>query len=120
MEDIFKTDEQSYKQEVKKLSEELKISEDDLENLEMMFIKNKVDQDTYNRMKPKLKEKLDECTYKFSGLKSIEKSYIKYLKKSITLIQNLEEYYTSAPSDLKPKIVGSIFPEKLTIEKSEC
>jgi site-specific DNA recombinase len=120
METIFKANESNADNEVKKCKENLTLAESKLAALEEKYVMNHIEQDSYSFMKPKFKEEIRKLKGRLGELEGIETNYSKYISFGVNLIQNLAYYYEKASLINKQKIVGSIFPENITIENNEC
>lgn len=120
MEDIFKSNGSDTKKELNKLKQELKSAEERLDNLEEKYIMGDIEKDSYQRMKPKFKETIDEINFKLHEVEGADTNHMKYVKSSFNLLQNLNLYYEHAPVEDKQKIIGSIFPEKIIYENEQC
>ena len=120
MRDICKVDQRKISIDVKKATEQLRIAEEQLDNLEMMNISKQIESDSYERMKPKLKKKILECRINIGDFQSSDKEFLNQVEFSVSLLQNLVGTYLASPDDLRPKNYWFIFPENLSIINNEC
>jgi site-specific DNA recombinase len=120
MKDINTINQKKLSLDAKIAKEQLRLAEEDLDNLEMKYISGKLDDDSYARMKPKIKSRIRDCQMKLDEFQTNDKEFMKQIEFSLSLLQNLDSTYLSSPDDIKPKIIDSIFPEKLSIIDNEC
>ena len=52
-----------------------------------------------------------------SNIKNLDKDIEEYLKLGISFLHGIDKLYKTSPANIKKKIVGSIFPEKLIFMK---
>ena len=89
------------------------------ESIEEKFFDNQIDLSTYKTMKIKTQEKINDLNEELVNLKALEKDIDKYLKQGISFLHGIDKLYKSSPANIKKKIVGSIFPEKLVFLKNK-
>src|SRR5690606_36065738 len=77
-----------------------------------------ISDENYERITNKLKSDQDELLMQHVTFLKVSSDLNKYLDYSIDLLQNLSEYYGNATSSTKHKLVGVIFPEKLTFREN--
>ena len=116
MEDLFKTNEGDREREIVKLENEVTNNLKRLDQATDKFIDGDLDKENYNRHQERLKTQNLDLALKIDQYKQEERGFDRYLKYGITLLSNLKEYYTSATTDGKQKILGLIFSEKLIFE----
>ncbi len=88
-----------------------------MESMEEKFLDDLIDAPTYKNMKYKTLNKISDLKVEISGIQSMEKDIEEYLKLGISFLHGIDLFYKNSPVDIKKKIVGSIFPEKLTFLK---
>ncbi len=113
MEDIYKTNEGDRDKEIKKLHTKKAENTALLKNTAMGLAKGEVDKFVYNVVREKVNEEGREIERKISEYEKMDSGYKEYCKFGISLLNNLNEYYTAASLDNKLKMIGLIFPEKL-------
>ena len=67
-------------------------------------------------MKHKTQAQLNDLKQELSNLKQIDNDIEEYLQLGISFLHGVDKLYKTSPADIKKKIVGSIFPEKLVFE----
>lgn len=113
MDDVFKTNEGDRQQEIKKLQKQID------ENVEMMdksakkFINDDLDKHDYKRIKESLSRECTELRSRIAELKAAESGYHEYCRYGFSLLSNMGQYYRAANIEIRQKMLGLIFPEKL-------
>lgn len=102
---------------IKKAKAELEKLASRMESMEEKFLDDLIDAPTYNSMKRKTQQKIADLKVEIKGIQSMKKDIEEYLKLGISLLHGIDQLYKNSPADIKKKIVGSIFPEKLTFLK---
>lgn len=78
------------------------------------FLNDELDKDSYNRIVLKTKERQKELEERISMLQiENRKAMEPKLKYSIDLISNLGDFVENAPLEVKIKLLGSMFPQKI-------
>ncbi|SDW81211.1 Site-specific DNA recombinase [Lutibacter oricola] len=90
-----------------------------MESIENKFFDDLIDANTFNAMKGKTQLKINDLQAESESLNSIDKNIDKYLKLGISFLHGIDKLYKSSPANIKKKIVGSIFPEKLIFLKNK-
>lgn len=113
IEDFFKQDDAQRKSNLQNYEKQIVSMRTRIESVEDSFYDDLINESEFRRAKKRYQEKLDELILK-QGQLSVQKSnFQKYLGYGFSLIQNLDKYYEEANLEVKQKIVGSIFPNKL-------
>ena len=113
MEDIFTTDEGDRKKELKKLDDEIAEAKSNIIKVEKKFIQDDLEKDSYHRMKRLYQDEVWSRQERKKEMEKMDTAFNQYMKWGFSLLMNLPEYYTNATLEIKQKMVGSIFPEKL-------
>ena len=113
MEDIYKTNEGDRDKEIKKLNTKKESNTVLLKDTAMGVAKGDIDKFIYNVVRERVNEENREIERQISEYQKMESGYKEYCKFGISLLCNLNEYYTAASLDNKLKMIGLIFPEKL-------
>ncbi len=113
MEDIYKTNEGDRDKEIKKLNSKKESNTVLLKDTAMGVAKGDIDKFIYNVVRERVNEENREIERQISEYQKMESGYKEYCKFGISLLCNLNEYYTAASLDNKLKMIGLIFPEKL-------
>ena len=115
----FKGDRDNREDRLKEIKKEINTLEIRKDSIEEKFFDNIIDLSTYKNMKTKTQEMLNDLNEEFENLKKLEKDIDKYLKLGISFLHGIDKLYISSPANIKKKIVGSIFPEKLVFLKTK-
>ena len=113
LEDTFKSNEGDRKKQIQGLKERIKDQEDKIARCDDMLLNREIDRDSHSRMIPKLKEEIAILRKKIELQESSETGFMKYCRFGIPLLSNLSGFYNNASSEIKQKLLGSIFPAKL-------
>jgi len=105
--------------ELKKVQIEMLDITTKMNSLNDKFIADQIDVESYSSIKKRLDNQLLDLKTRQSHLNSQESDFSIYMKKGITLVDNLKEFYRSASLDAKLKIVSSIFPQNLVFNENE-
>ena len=89
-----------------------------LESAGNKFLDDLIDANTYNTLKTNTQLKINELKLELENLKETDRNIEEYLKLGISFLHGVDKLYKSSPADIKKKIVGSIFPEKLVFLKN--
>ncbi|MEP7374364.1 MAG: recombinase family protein [Chitinophagaceae bacterium] len=116
LEDVFKSDDKAREQEKAKLESEITSIDKRLESVRMKFIDDLIGSADYKEIKSALESRKNELLGKHIIIGKMDKEFTKYMTYGLSLLGNLSKYYSSASTEAKSKMVGSIFPENLTYE----
>ena len=73
----------------------------------------------YKEMKIEIEAELDRLNREEVQMRQGMENYDSKIDDCLDLILNLDKYYVSKNTEIKQKIIGSMFPEKLTFENNE-
>ncbi len=113
LEDVFNQDETDRISKIKMAEQEINSLNKKLQSLQDKFLDNQINSEDYNSMKNRIQTSLDEWDSYKEELSVDKSAFIKYFDYGLTFLANMKEYYVNAGLDVKQKIVGSIFPEKI-------
>ena len=113
MEDTFKKDDRERNKAIASYKKQIATCESRLENLEDSFYDLIINEAEYKRAKKRYDDQLNDLLFKSGQLQVAKSSMRKYLDYGFALIRNLGKYYGESTLEVKQKIIGSIFPEKL-------
>ncbi|WP_452598623.1 recombinase family protein [Pontimicrobium sp. MEBiC01747] len=117
--ETFSGEKQSRKTRLRQIKIELDKLDKRVESVEDKFFDNLIDVSTYNSVKNKTKQKINDLNAEVESLKGLNNDIEEYLKLGISLLNGIDKLYVSSPANIKKKIVGSIFPEKLVFMKNK-
>ena len=116
MEDIFVAEEGDRKQAMKKLDGEITDFKNKLVKTDDMFIAGDLEKDSYKRMKDHYYRQMWGLQERKKDMEGMDTAFNQYMKWGFSLLLNLPEYFNKANHEVKQKMLGSIFPEKLVFE----
>lgn len=119
MKDIYKRYEGDNEIEISKLRDEKKKLEDLKNSATDKFLANELEKGIYNNTISRYDRKTIEINSKIAEMNLLFSGYSKYLNEGLPLLCNLSYYYKCVPIELKQKLIGSIFPEKLIFEEKK-
>lgn len=114
LKEIRGEDKKSTVKEIETLKKEIADLSKRLEKADDKFLNDELDKDSYNRIVLKAKERQKELEERISMLQiENRKAMEPKLKYSIDLISNLGDFIENAPLEVKIKLLGSMFPQKI-------
>ena len=90
-----------------------------MESIEDKFFDDIIEASTYNAMKRKTQKKINDLKLEMKTINALDRDIEEYLKLGISFLHGIDKLYKSSPANIKKKIVGSIFPEKLVFLKTK-
>lgn len=117
-EQIFKSNENEIKQSFKKIDEEIAKNTERIGNAQQLMVDSKIDAGEYRIIKARYEEIIFKLKRQKVDNQSIDNNYSSYLESSLKFLSNIDNYYEEANVEMRQKIVGSVFPEKLIFEKN--
>ena len=115
--DLKKEKSGEVKQDVCKLEKELQEIETNLNKADDKFIRDEIDNSTHNRLIERYTKDKNALQGKIDLIKNPNRSNIEpKLRYSISLINNIDNYMRNAKVEVKCKLLGSMFPEKITFD----
>ena len=113
LEDVFNQDENDRLVLVKQVQSKIEQIKTKLESLQDKLLENVIDKIDYHLMKPRILAELNDWILKKEDLSRDISGFQTYLDYGLLFLFNMKEYYQSATLEVKQKIIGSIFPEKI-------
>jgi len=120
MQDIFRKDEDSKKAEVEGLENQIAQVQSRLNNAQDSFFDGVIDQTEFTKVKARYQEQLDELSFRQMRTKFSKSHFQQYLDFGFSLLTDLDRYFDEASLEVKQKMLGSIFPEKLIFDGKKC
>ena len=109
-----------YKQEQRKIQKQLEVEKKRLENLQDMLADQEICSQDYKEMKTRYTKNITDLNKQLTKIKMSQKGIKSFLNSGLDLLQNLSKAYKNSSVELKQRIIGSIFPEKLVFDKTQC
>jgi site-specific DNA recombinase len=85
--------------------------------IDEMYLHGELEPDSYKRLKGRATEDLNQCHRETEGLMTMDTNFMKYCRYGMTLLTHLDAYYAEGPLEIKRKLIGSVFPEKLVFDQ---
>ena len=94
----------------------MNIIEGRLLKIDEMYLHGELEPDSYKRLKGKASADFNQTHGEIGKLMTMDANFMKYCRYGMTLLTHLDFYYAEGSLDIKRKLIGSIFPEKLVFE----
>ena len=105
------------KKDINKLEKELQEIKTNINKLDDKFIKDDIDKSTHSRLMKRYEDEKVVLEKRIELMKNPNRANIEpKLKYSILLINNIDNYMRDAKVEVKCKLLGSMFPEKITFD----
>ncbi|CAN5250410.1 recombinase family protein [soil metagenome] len=118
MEDIFKENGVDRNKEIKKLEAKKSDNVELLKKSAMKLATDDIDKFVYHTVRDKVNEENSKYDQQISEYGKLESGFKEYAKYGISLLSNVDQYYTAATLDNKQKMLGLMFPEKLVFSNN--
>jgi site-specific DNA recombinase len=89
-----------------------------IDSTEDKFIENHIDLETYKNLKDRYKREMDELEDRLTILKTESRQFFDDLTQSLSILENLDYYFTKASTEDKRQILAILFPERLVFENN--
>ena len=117
MEATFKAHEGDRDKEVAKIIFEIEKQEQNLLRFDQQrFVTGELEQDSYKRLKAHSQEQIENLKMRKMNLETTDTAFQKYCRYGMSMITHLDGYFQEASLEIKRKMLGSIFPGKLTYQ----
>ncbi|KGL61927.1 recombinase family protein [Polaribacter sp. Hel1_85] len=104
---------------LKKLQRQKKQIEDRLDNLTEKFVEGIIDKGSYNRLRNDYNNQINDLTLNIDEHSNYQKDIRIYVDFGIQFLTSINVFYKKANTEIKRKIIGSIFSEKLVFENKK-
>ncbi len=111
---------QQQKKSPEKIYSEIKTNNNRIEKLENLLADEKIDAITFNKSATRYRNEIRILNEELSEKKESATQYKTNLEKGIDLLSKIDKFYNSSSIEIKRKLLGSIFPEKLFFTKENC
>ncbi len=119
LQETFSGEKKNRAMRVRQIKIDLEKLNNRMDSIEDKFFDDLIGHSTYNAMKQKTQKKINDLNAELSVIKSLDKNLEEYLKLGISFLHGIDKLYKTSPANIKKKIVGSIFPEKLVFLKNK-
>ncbi|RQO31590.1 hypothetical protein DBR32_06430 [Taibaiella sp. KBW10] len=117
LDDIFNTNDVDRRGRKKQVEAKIEDLKGRINTMDYKYADGGISDENYSRIIAKLNNDLNELVMQHATFAKASPDLNKYMNYSIGLLQNVSEYYASAAANTKHKLVGVIFPEKLTFKE---
>ena len=104
---------------IQALEKKIENSREMITTVEDKYFRSLIDDPTYQKAKSRYEDELIEQEQEMKRLKEMETGYMKYLKKALTLLENLDRYWKELPREEKQKLLYELFPGKLIYDNGK-
>lgn len=116
LEDVFLTNDSQRKIQINNVKQEINRVQKSMESLDEKMTNGELPVERYNRLIDPLEQRKFELINQINTLNQSNNEFKEYIKFSISLLKDVQGYYTKASFLTKQKIIGSIFPENLVFD----
>ncbi len=116
LKDVFEQDDIEKTSQIRDIDKKLELLIQRQGSVSEKFMDNAISPDEYRKLVTRLENEENELSRRKKELSRDPSSYRKYFDYGLAFMSNMAGYYNSAPKEVKTKIVGSIFPEKLIFD----
>ena len=113
-------DPKSEEKRIKEIKAQIQVEKMRLDNLQDMFVDNKISHEDYSNLRRKYETKKLELEQVLTDKKELENTIHKRLESSLQKVSNLADIYQNADLKSKSKLLSSIFPEKFSFDGKKC
>ena len=119
IDDVFKTNEGDREAEIKKIQADLDKNRTQLDKATTKLLDDEIDRNDFKRVKERIARESIEYQKQISDLKAAESGYKEYCRYGISLLSNMDHYYSTANLENRQKMLGLMYPEKLVFTNKE-
>ncbi|MCH2046847.1 MAG: hypothetical protein MK212_22220, partial [Saprospiraceae bacterium] len=106
--------------EIPTIKAKIKSEKERIKNLQDLLADRVIGSDDYKDMRARYSGNITDLEQKLKKINQSKKGLEQYLMSSLNLIKNLRNVYQQASTEFKQRIVGSIFPKKLSFDENQC
>lgn len=106
--------------QVQELNKEAAKQAQRLKNARALMLDGEIKPDEYKEMKVEIESEHSKILAKINQLKEGSEDFDGVITYCVGLLQNIDAFYNTASTEVKQRIIGSVFPEKLMFENSKC
>ena len=108
------------KTELERITIQIEKNRQRLKNAQVLMLDGEINPTEYKEMKVKLEADLAKLIAEEVQAQNNKGNYEKHIDICVWILKNLDKFYHVADAATKQRIIGSIFDEKLIIEKNNC
>lgn len=107
-------------QDIPKIKTKIKVEKERIKNLQDLLADRVIGSDDYKDMRGRYSENIKDLEKELKKISQNKKGLEQYLMSSLNLIKNLCNTYQTSTTEFKQRLVGSIFPKKLSFDGNQC
>ncbi len=119
LEDVFNSDDADRLKEIKEIEKKTDLINNKINSLQDKFLDNEICPEDYKSIRIRLHKERNNLLDKKEELSVDKSAFNQYFDFGLSFLYNMKEYYQNAELEVKQKIVGSIFPEKIIFSESK-
>ena len=117
--DVYKSNEGDRKKKIYEIDVEIQKLKQVIFQVENRLFEAKLDLETFNNGKERYTKAISDLQYEKEELKNLDSDLMNQVRFSLSLLQKLGKLYESSCFEVRQKLIGSIFPEKLIFSKNK-
>lgn len=114
--DVYYQNESSKESQIRDIDNRISVLQEKLKSLDNKLLNDNIADDDYKRITTNIKAEISRMEKEKHDLSIVETNLEKHFSYGITFLSHMNYYYNNAPIEIKHKIIGSIFPDKLIFE----
>ncbi len=107
------------KEQLIEIAKEIEKQTQRLKNARALMLDGEISSGEYKEMRIDIEETINRLSLQESQLRVSNEDFTKQINFCTMLFTNIDKYYISGDTEVKRKIIGSIFPEGLTFENNK-
>ena len=119
MEDIFQEKEGDREEQIADVDTSIEDLEEKLLEVDERYVEGDLERDSYRRLKDAYSERLEEKRSRKRELERTDTNFMKYARYGLSLVSDLPKYYQTASLEVKQKLIGLIYPDKLVYDEGD-
>ena len=116
MRDIFRENEGSREEQLAEIDREIGTLSEKQFRTDENFVAGKISPDAYERLSTRYDGEINAMKRRRDAIAEVETNYERYVAYGFGLVTNLAAYFDAAPFDVRQKMIGLMFPERMTYE----
>lgn len=119
VQDIFAEHGEDREAQIANVDANLLKIEKNLADLDERYFRGEFEKDSFLRLKKRFTERQREFEKRRRELERLDTDFDRYLRYGLSLLTTLPRSYAEAPLEVKQKLIGLIFPEKLVYDEGK-
>lgn len=110
---VFEKNKTDKSKSLNQLSEQIAKYEERIKKAQKLMLDDEIPAEEYKEIKKSYLDEIENLNKEKSNLEFMDSEYDAYLKYDISLLKRVDKFFDEAILQVKQKLIGSIFPEKL-------